>query len=140
VEARSPSSDTDVDDFNLCLLPGGMLAFSSQQEIIDESAFHSYHRHLQTERRWETIPAAHYGSSARLQQEIMASWANAELDPKLKGEIDRILVHLTRLVNRHCPRKENPMGDRFYVDVFGSVAWGGGTGQAGDLDLVVIVG
>jgi hypothetical protein len=28
---------------------------------------------------------------------------------------------------------------RFEVDVFGSVSWGGETGQSGDLDLIILV-
>jgi len=70
-----------------------------------------------------------------LQQTIMASWKAAEPSIKTKEFVKKFLKSLSSIINaRLAGRSEK----RFEVDIFGSVSWGGETGQGGDLDLVII--
>jgi hypothetical protein len=52
-----------------------------------------------------------------------------------------LLEKLTYNINRHLGGGPSMVkGERrFEVDVFGSVSWGGETGQSGDLDLIILV-
>ncbi|KLT42034.1 hypothetical protein CC85DRAFT_319265 [Cutaneotrichosporon oleaginosum] len=70
--------------------------------------------------------------------EIMASWQRAEPSERQKEHLAELLLVLTDLLNKLSPL-DNPDGNRYIVDVFGSAAWGGGTGKSGDVDLVIIV-
>lgn len=56
--------------------------------------------------------------------------------------IPNLCGYLTQVVNQHMggyvgTRHGQP--PRFQVDVFGSMSWGGQTGQTGDIDMVVRV-
>lgn len=75
--------------------------------------------------------------SDRLQQGIMASWRGSEPAPERTAAIVALLARLTALVN-HEAYKENQRGNRYRVDVFGSVSWGGETKKSSDLDLVIV--
>jgi hypothetical protein len=73
-----------------------------------------------------------------LQRGIMTSWKKAEPTDDQKTALRDLLTSLTGLLNR-VASTDNPTGQRYLVDVFGSVAWGGSTGTSGDVDLVIIV-
>ncbi|WOO77430.1 Poly(A) RNA polymerase GLD2 [Vanrija pseudolonga] len=73
----------------------------------------------------------------KLQQAIMASWRGSEPGPERTAAIVALLARLTALVNRHS-YVDNPRGNRYRVDVFGSVSWGGETKKSSDLDLVIV--
>lgn len=118
------------------LLPGGMPPFTPQ--MLDEgSAFREFYSKPQ--RRRGSIPKSHVDRGGRLQQTILDSWYLAEPTQAQIQEIRRLLVRLNSLFNNRSGT-DNESGDRYRVDVFGSMAWGGSTGRGADLDLVIIVG
>ncbi|GMK53949.1 hypothetical protein CspeluHIS016_0105350 [Cutaneotrichosporon spelunceum] len=80
-------------------------------------------------------PGALEGS--HLQWEIMTLWKKAESTELEKRRLNDLLQGLTAVLNRKATM-DNPTGRRYIVDVFGSAAWGGRTGESSDVDLVII--
>lgn len=77
-----------------------------------------------------------------LQQSLMLAWQKAEPSAKQKRNVAALLEKLSVVINERLgwPNSSSVKGQRrFEVDVFGSVSWGGETGESGDLDLVVLV-
>lgn len=72
-----------------------------------------------------------------LQSSLISSWMAAEPTEHRKLAIAQLTQRLTMLINRQFGPGTYDIGDRFIVDVFGSVSWGGETGRGGDLDLVI---
>ncbi|WVW84643.1 hypothetical protein I302_106677 [Kwoniella bestiolae CBS 10118] len=84
-----------------------------------------------------TVPSSliHPSQPDVFQSEIMQAWISTEPTQASKDFIMDLLSKLTSVINRRFGSK----GDqRFLVDVFGSVSWGGETGKSGDLDLVIL--
>ncbi|WVQ65803.1 uncharacterized protein L199_003981 [Kwoniella botswanensis] len=69
------------------------------------------------------------------QTEIMQAWISTEPIQESKVFVKNLLSTLTSTINMRFGTKDN---QRFLVDVFGSVSWGGETGKSGDLDLVIL--
>ncbi|OCF54937.1 hypothetical protein L486_07593 [Kwoniella mangroviensis CBS 10435] len=84
-----------------------------------------------------TVPSnlAHPKQLDVLQTEIMQAWISTEPTQESKVFVRNLLSTLTSTINKRFGTKDN---QRFLVDVFGSVSWGGETGQSGDLDLVIL--
>ena len=77
-----------------------------------------------------------------LQSTLMKSWQMMESSEHQKRHISQLLEELSVMINRRLsdPGSSSIKGKRrFEVDVFGSVSWGGETGNNGDLDLIVLV-
>lgn len=72
-----------------------------------------------------------------LQQSIMRSWIAAEPTDDQKRYVKQLAARLTRMVDQEWGRGGGARDERFSVDVFGSVSWGGETGRGGDIDLVI---
>lgn len=102
-----------------------------------ESAYKRYSSSASPRTR---VPWRHQNHPEALHQSIIKSWQAAEPDEKRKGEIERIMQKLTHTINNSTSYIDNPGRNRYKVDAFGSMAWGGDTGKSGDLDLVVLVG
>ncbi|TXT15852.1 hypothetical protein VHUM_00355 [Vanrija humicola] len=68
---------------------------------------------------------------------MMNSWRMSEPPPERTAAILALLDRLTALINRAGAR-DNHRGNRYRVDVFGSVSWGGETTKSSDLDLVIV--
>jgi hypothetical protein len=130
-----PPLPDELEDFSRYLLPG--MSELSLDELRSGSAFHAYHRTRSL--RLDCVPIHRDGPPNRLQQDMIESWCRAEPSPTQKAMIDKLLAHLTYMINEYGPVGNNPNRQRFQVDVFGSLAWGGGAGDSSDLDLVVIV-
>ncbi|ORY28462.1 hypothetical protein BCR39DRAFT_202078 [Naematelia encephala] len=72
---------------------------------------------------------------------MLHAWASAEPTDAERQHTVNLLEQLSVALNARLggPRPSLEKGyRRFEVDIFGSVSWGGETGQSGDLDLVVI--
>lgn len=102
----------------------------------DDSA---YQRYTTAASPREAIPWHHRNRSDLLHQSVLKSWQAAEPSSARKQEIAQLLDTLTHTINFSTPTHENPTRDRYKVDAFGSMAWGGDTGRSGDLDLIVTV-
>ena len=77
-----------------------------------------------------------------LQHSIMMSWAATEPTTETKEYLPKFLEKLSVTINSRLddPRTATLKGiRRFEVDLFGSVSWGGTTGQGSDVDLVLLV-
>ncbi|WWC62545.1 uncharacterized protein I303_105141 [Kwoniella dejecticola CBS 10117] len=72
------------------------------------------------------------------QSEIISAWVKTEPTEKSKEFVKTLLSNLTRIINANYGRSGARAEKRFLVDVFGSVSWGGETGNSGDLDLVIL--
>ncbi|ORX40051.1 hypothetical protein BD324DRAFT_679114 [Kockovaella imperatae] len=74
-----------------------------------------------------------------LESSVLRAWKATEPSPDTRKHIRSLLDSLTRRINLRLDFKSQPRSEpRFEVDVFGSVSWGGETGQSGDLDLVIL--
>lgn len=72
----------------------------------------------------------------------MYAWQITEPTKQKKKGISDLLERLSVTLNQKAGwhGASTAKGKRrFEVDVFGSVAWGGETGESGDLDLIVLV-
>lgn len=74
-------------------------------------------------------------SDDELQFSLMRSWIAAEPTDEQKRYVAKLAARLTRLVDKEFGTGTG--SQRFTVDVFGSVSWGGETGRGGDVDMVV---
>ncbi|BEI90831.1 uncharacterized protein CcaverHIS019_0309010 [Cutaneotrichosporon cavernicola] len=83
----------------------------------------------------QTSKGVHYTLRPRPETPVLEAPVPLPLGPKDAGTY--LLRYLTGLLNSKAT-VDNPAGERYIVDVFGSVAWGGGTGKSGDVDLVII--
>ncbi|KAK4687028.1 hypothetical protein P7C73_g3092, partial [Tremellales sp. Uapishka_1] len=84
---------------------------------------------------WNPIPPD------ALQSSIIGAWRSTEMSPAKKAYIKRFLGVMTDVMNDYFDwewHKGQRPDKRYEVDVFGSVSWGGESGESGDLDLVVI--
>ncbi|WVQ82953.1 hypothetical protein IAT38_005089 [Cryptococcus sp. DSM 104549] len=78
-----------------------------------------------------------FSSNDALQYSVIQSWKGSELAPEKATTLLKFLGNLSDIVNQRFgdyPRDKT----RFLVDVFGSVSWGGETGQSGDVDLIIL--
>ncbi|WVQ73196.1 hypothetical protein IAR50_002761 [Cryptococcus sp. DSM 104548] len=73
-----------------------------------------------------------------LQTSMIESWKAAEPSQDSKLKLLRLLKDLTHIINAKYGGYDGKEGQRFYVDVFGSVSWGGDTGHSGDVDLIIL--
>ncbi len=71
-----------------------------------------------------------------LQSTVMQSWSDTEPSPTTKRYTAKFLERLSDVINSRLGEKGSR---RFKVDLFGSVSWGGTTGQGGDVDMVLLV-
>lgn len=76
-----------------------------------------------------------------LQRTVVQAWCSTEPSPDKKASVRLLLEKLTLKINQKLGGGPSMVkGERrFEVDVFGSVSWGGETGQSGDLDLIILV-
>lgn len=76
-----------------------------------------------------------------LQRSLISAWKNTEPSQQKKQDVSDLLERLSVALNQYLgDRISTAKGKRrFEVDVFGSVSWGGETGESGDLDLIVLV-
>ena len=79
-------------------------------------------------------------NASPLQKSLIRSWTASEPSDRFHPSVATLLDQLTRMVNDRMGwyGDKNRDGDRFKVEVFGSVSWGGQT-KSGDIDLVVLV-
>jgi len=71
-----------------------------------------------------------------LQDDMIRSWIASGPNQSTRTYTQRFLEALSQVLNQ---RFGSTLEDRRYqVDVFGSVSWGGETGESGDLDLVIL--
>ena len=75
-----------------------------------------------------------------LQKSLIRSWTASEPSDRFHPSVATLLDQLTQVVNDRMGwyGDKNRDGDRFKVEVFGSVSWGGQT-KSGDIDLVILV-
>lgn len=102
----------------------------------DDSA---YLRYAASKSPRENVPFRVSRNSDPLHQSVLKSWQTAEPTAERKREVAKLLETLTHTINYSTSLQENPHRERYQVDAFGSMAWGGNTGRSGDLDLVIIV-
>ncbi|WRT67792.1 uncharacterized protein IL334_004766 [Kwoniella shivajii] len=89
----------------------------------------------------KTVPSnlIHPSPPDSFQSDIMQAWCSTEPTEESKKFVMKLLSNLTTVVNSTFGKQILQDGkDRFLVDVFGSVSWGGETGKSGDLDLVIL--
>ncbi|WWC70744.1 uncharacterized protein I206_104695 [Kwoniella pini CBS 10737] len=72
----------------------------------------------------------------KFQSEIIQAWVKTEPTEQSKQFVKTLLSSLTKIIN--AKYGDSSGENRFLVDVFGSVSWGGETGKSGDLDLVIL--
>jgi len=105
-------------------------------------AISPYARYLGSVPPKTNIPPSisHPSSSDSLQISLISSWAASEPSDRFHPSVSTLLDQLTRMVNDRMGyyADKKVEGDRFKVEVFGSVSWGGQT-KSGDIDLVVLV-
>ena len=77
-----------------------------------------------------------------LNSSTLKAWLKTEPSQQSKDRVQHLLDTLNRTINsryNHNFGRPKNAPPRFEMDVFGSVSWGGETGQSGDLDLVILV-
>ncbi|TYJ58512.1 hypothetical protein B9479_000720 [Cryptococcus floricola] len=81
---------------------------------------------------------AHPEEPDSLQTSMIESWRAAEPSQDSRLKLLRLIKDLTHIINAEYGGYAGKEGQRFYVDVFGSVSWGGDTGHSGDVDLIIL--
>lgn len=129
-DATSDSSD------DYTLLANGRSDRPATHSALSDIAPYDLLAALKPARR--RVPPTLYGrgTSDILQRTLMQSWISAETSDSHKLGIASLTARLTSLINNTFAGHVDGE-NRFVVDIFGSVSWGGDMGRGGDLDLVV---
>ncbi|WVO12553.1 hypothetical protein L204_100156 [Cryptococcus depauperatus] len=87
-----------------------------------------------------TVPehVVHPPQPDALQTSLIESWKAAEPGEESRIRLGKLLKELTHIINEKYGGYGEDGTKRFYVDIFGSVSWGGNTGHSGDVDLTVL--
>ncbi|KAL7423097.1 hypothetical protein Q5752_002396 [Cryptotrichosporon argae] len=82
-----------------------------------------------------SVPASVRTSATgdELQNSVVAAWVETEPTAERKREVDLLVQDVQQVLDAG-----HQWNGRFKVDVFGSVSWGGDTGNGSDVDLVIL--
>lgn len=125
-------------------IPYGLKTRSSPTPPVNESTSQpvsAYSLLLSMPSPRTNVPSSVLSGSDPLQRSMLEAWMLTEPLPSQRRKVTQLLDSLTRMINaRWGGRGQTYKGkQRFEVDVFGSVSWGGETGSSGDLDMVILV-
>lgn len=118
---------------------GAYMAELSREALADQAAYELY---LRKPSPRLSVPRS-FDKYTRLEESLLSSWAASEPSPARTKLIKDLLATLTVGLHRWELKSGVQNGGSnermLRVDPFGSVAWGGSTGNKGDLDLVILV-